>query len=228
MDLANELSALAAHVEWPPTPELHLALEPRTAPRRSRRRVALAVAFATLAVAVAAAFAVPQSRAAILRFFHLGAATIVEVDRLPAAEERPLSAGIGPAVSLAEAKKAFRDTLLLPPLDPLPPAHLRGGPSVSFVFTYHGEPVLLSEFPLGGGFLKKFVAGGTSIEEAHVDGSSGYWVTGSVHDVYFQGVSPRLAGNVLLWERGGATYRLESHALTKAEAIALARTLTRG
>src|SRR5258707_819962 len=131
MDLANELSALAAHVEWPPTPELHLALEPRVAPRRSR--IALAVAFATLAVAVAAAFAVPQSRAAILRFFHLGAATIGGVARLPAAEERPLAAGIGPAVSLAEAKKAFRGTLLLPPLDPLPPAHLRGGPSVSFV-----------------------------------------------------------------------------------------------
>src|SRR5882757_6788981 len=100
MDLEHELTGLAAHVEWPSTPELELALEPRAA--RRRRGPALVLAFVALA-AVVAAFAVPQSRGAILRFFHLGAATIVRVDRLPPAEERPLSAGIGPVVSLAKA-----------------------------------------------------------------------------------------------------------------------------
>jgi hypothetical protein len=225
MNLEHELSGLAAHVEWPPTPELELALEPRAA--RRRRGPALVLAFVALA-AVVAAFAVPQSRGAILHFLHLGAATIVRVDRLPPAEERPLSAGIGPVVSLAKAKGAFYGTLLVPPLDPLPPAHLRGGPSVSFVFSYRGTPVLLSEFPLGGGFLKKFASGGTSIEGAEVDGFPGFWVSGAVHDVYFQGASPRLAGNVLVWEQNGATYRLESASLTKSQTIDLARSLTRG
>src|SRR3954462_3154544 len=154
MDFARELSALAEHVEWPPTPELRLALEPRAARRRSRRPLAIAIALAVI-IAVAAAFAVPQSRAAILRFFHLGAATIVQVDRLPAAEQHPLSAGIGRPVSLAEAKRVFHGTLLVPPLHPLPPAYLRNGPSVSFVFSYLGQPVLLSEFPLGGAYMKK-------------------------------------------------------------------------
>ena len=122
MDLARELSALAAHVEWPPTPELQARA--RAARRAATPPRPLVLALAALAVAIAAAFAVPQSRGAILRFFHLGAATIVTVDRLPAAEERPLAAGIGPVVSLAEAKQAFRGALLVPRLDPLPPAHV--------------------------------------------------------------------------------------------------------
>ena len=144
MDLAHELSELREHVEWPPTPDLQPVLEPRGVRSRRRRVVALGLAFAAL-VAVAAAFAVPSSRGAILRFFHLGAATIVRVDRLPSAEERPLSTGIGPVVTLAEARKRFPGTLLLPPLDPIPPAHL-SGPAVSFLFSYRGEPVLLTEF----------------------------------------------------------------------------------
>jgi hypothetical protein len=231
MDLARELSALAGHVEWPPTPELRLALEPRTIKsarerRRRRRPLALGLALAAL-VALAAAFAVPQSRAAILRFFHLGAVTIVRVDQLPAAEERPLSAGIGPVVSLAEAKQAFGRGLLVPPLDPPPPAHLHAGPTVSFVFSYRGEPVLLSEFAFGGGFLKKFAGSGTSVQPAGFDGSPGLWISGALHDVFFSGTSPRLAGNVLVWERGGVTYRLESRSLTQDDAISVARSLVR-
>ena len=87
---------------------------------------------------------------------------------------------------------------------------------------------MLTEFSFGTGFLKKFAGGGTSIEGAGFDGFAGLWVSGQFHDVYFPGSSPRLAGNVLLWERSGATYRLESHSLTKAEAISLARSLSGG
>jgi hypothetical protein len=219
MDLERELRALP--IEWPATPKLRLELA------RRRRRWPLVVAIAL--AAVAAAFAVPQSRGAILRFFHLGAATIVQVDTLPPAADRPLAAGLGPVVTLAKAHQALGSLpLLVPPLDPLPDAHVRAGDAVSFVFTYHGQPVLLSEFPVGPGFLKKFTAGGTSIEEAGFDGFPGFWVSGAVHDVFFPGSSPRLADNVLLWERAGGTYRLESHSLTKAETISLARTLTPG
>jgi len=138
------------------------------------------------------------------------------------------SSASGPVVSLAEAKRAFRHTLLVPRLDPLPPAHLGAGSAVSFVFSYRGELVLLSEFSFGTGFLKKFAGGGTSIEGAGFDGFAALWVSGEFHDVYFPGSSPRLAGNVLLWERHGATYRLESRSLTKAEAISLARSLSGG
>ena len=151
MDLARELSALAAHVEWPATPELRLSLEP-VPRRRSRRAVFAAVAFAAL-LAVGVAFAVPQSRAAILRFFHLGAVTIQIVDRLPAAQERPLTAGLGPVIGRAEAKQLIPD-LLLPALTPPPLLHSPGSATIALVFELDGEPVLLSEFGYGGGFIK--------------------------------------------------------------------------
>src|SRR5712691_6181625 len=196
MDLARELSALAAHVEWPATPELRLSLEP--APRgRSRRAVFAGVAFA-----------VPQSRAAILRFFHLGAVRIQVVGKLPAAQERPLTAGLGPVISRADAKTRLPG-LLLPRLVPEPPLHSPGGPTVSLVFESGGEPVLLSEYGYGAGFLKKFVAnGGRGVEFTDVGGAPGAWIPGG-HDVFVPGTTPRLAGNVLVWERGAVTYRLE-------------------
>src|SRR4051794_39681458 len=108
MDLERELRGL--DVAWPPTPHLRLALEPGRR-RRSRRPLAAAVALAL--VAVVAAFAVPQSRAAILRFFHLGGETIQFVRTLPPAGERPLGAGLGPPVSEAEARARI-PALLLP------------------------------------------------------------------------------------------------------------------
>jgi hypothetical protein len=227
MDLARELIALGEHLDWPPMPELRLELEPR-AVRRRRSRRPLALGLALALVVLAAAFAVPQSRGAILRFFHLGAATIVRVDRLPPAGRRPLSAGLGRVVSLAAAKRAFVHTLLVPPVDPPPPAHLSDSSIVSFVFSYHGKPVLLNEFAFGTGFLKKFVGGGTSVEQAAVDGSPALWVSGADHDIFFTGSSPRLAGNALIWEYEGATYRLEGRSLTKGEAISLARSLSGG
>src|SRR5207253_863771 len=109
MNLERELRAL--EVEWPPTPELRLVLEPRR--RRSRRPLFAAVALAL--VALAAAFAVPQSRGAILRFLHLGGESIEFVQTLPHAEQRPLEAGLGRSVSEAEARARI-PALLLPPV----------------------------------------------------------------------------------------------------------------
>src|SRR5919201_337448 len=98
MELEHELSAL--ELAWPPTPEFRLALARRV---RGRRRPLL-VAVALALDALAAALAVPQSRGAILRFFHLGGETVQIVERLPAAEERPLGAALGPVVGPAEAR----------------------------------------------------------------------------------------------------------------------------
>ena len=49
----------------------------------------------------------PQSRSAILRFFHLGGVTVVRVETLPPAQERPLAAGLGSAVTDAEAERTL-------------------------------------------------------------------------------------------------------------------------
>src|SRR5690349_22170833 len=118
MNLESDLRAL--QVDWPETPEFRLE------PARSRRRAGYVLAFAIVAVAVGAAFAVPQSRAAILRFFHLRGASIEFVGTLPRADERPLTDGLGEVVSISVARSVIPG-LLLPPLDRPPPLHYAPG-----------------------------------------------------------------------------------------------------
>src|SRR5215475_13157087 len=110
--MERELAAL--EVEWPPTPDIASRLE--LAPRPSRRWVA--VAAVAIAVAIGAAFAVPQSRSAILRFFHLGGVTVEQVETLPPAEQRPLAAGLGVEVGDARAR-ALLGGAFLPAHGPL-------------------------------------------------------------------------------------------------------------
>jgi hypothetical protein len=202
-------------IAWPETPEFRFELAPR---RRARRPLAVAVVVAL--AAVAAAFAVPQSRGAILRFFDIGGVTIVRVDRLPPAEERPLGAGLGPVVTPAVAAQELGHALLLPDLDPPPPLHLANR-IVSFVFRYRGEPVLVSEFAFGhdAAVLKKVAGLATRIEPV----PSGVWLEGAAHVYVVPNAPPRLAGNVLLLQRGDVTLRVEGKVLTKADALGLAR-----
>src|SRR3954447_11435231 len=108
MNLETELRAL--DVAWPEAPAF--ALQPR------RRRWPLVAAL--VAAAVVAAFAVPQSRGAILRLFHLGAASVEVVETLPAAERRPLAEGLGRPVPL-DAGPALVPGLRPPPRRPAPP-----------------------------------------------------------------------------------------------------------
>src|SRR6266576_3249607 len=166
MDLERELRAL--QIEWPVTPQL------RPMPARRRRRWPLVAAIAL--AAVAAAFAVPQSRGAILRFFDIGSDKIQFVDTLPPAQTRSLDAGLGAETTLARAR-VLVPTLLLPPLDS--PLSLRAsGSVVSTVFLHEGKPVLLSELGADGSFLKKLVGGQTNPKWVRVRGSYGLWLSG--------------------------------------------------
>jgi hypothetical protein len=193
-------------IDWPETPAFRLEFEPR------RRRWPLAVAIAVSALA--AAFAVPQSRGAILDLFDFGGATIERVRVLPPAQEEPLAAGLGSATSVAQAKDVLGRRPLLPPVRVR--LYERGG-VVSMLFTYAGEPVLLSEFRGGAaGILKKIAGPATTIETV----PNGVWLQGA-HVYLFPQAPPRLAGNVLLWQRGGLTLRLEGRSLTKAEALTI-------
>jgi hypothetical protein len=221
MNFEPELRALAREIAWPETPPLRSQFEPR---RRELRRPVL-VAFAAGLAALAVAFAVPQSRAAILRFFHLGAVTIQFVDRLPAAQERPLGAHLGRTVPVAAARSALQDKLLLPPLTPPLPLHEREG-IISMLFRYRGNAVLLSEIDnVGSGLLKKLYGLGTHVTPVLVGRDPGLWISGAPHIYVFPSAPPRLAHNVLVWQAGTLTLRLEGRALTKAAAETLARAL---
>ena len=213
MDLERELRALP--IEWPAAPQL------RPLPERRRRRWAFVAAIAL--AAVAAAFAVPQSRGAILRFFHIGADKIQFVDTLPPAQQRSLDAGLGYPTTLARAR-VLVPTLLLPPLGS--PLSLRAnGTVVSMVFLSGGKPVLLSEVGGDGSFLKKLVGGQTHVTWMRVGAAYGVWLTGKPHVFFFPREPARLAGNTLVWQGNGTTYRLEAPGLTKQEALDLARSL---
>ena len=216
MDLERELQALP--IDWPETPRFALALA------RRRRRWPLAAAIAL--AALAAALAVPQSRGAILRFFHIGADKIEFVGTLPRADERPLGAALGSPVSLAEARQTV-PTLLLPKLDP-PPTLYRSDAVVSLVFRFRGRLVLLSEVRGDGVFLKKLVGGQTNARFILVRSQfSGLWLAGHPHVFFFPREPARLAGNTLVWQGMSTTYRLEAPGLTQRDALDLAASLAR-
>src|SRR5512132_3685714 len=94
-ELERALIALGNELEFPPTPDLWPGVRERLHRRSWFRPAVFAVALGLVAVGIA--FAVPPARSAILRFFHLGAATVEQVDTLPAAQNRPLVSGLGPA-----------------------------------------------------------------------------------------------------------------------------------
>jgi hypothetical protein len=221
MELEHELTALAAEVAWPATPSSRPELSP---PGRDVRRPLLAAAVVALA-ALASAFAVPQSRGAILRFVHLGGVTVRFVDTLPAAQERPLAAGLGRPLSTSDARAMLDGSLLLPPT-PAPPSLHANGEVVSLVFREHGKPVLLSEARTGSAvFLKKVASESTTATWVQVGGEPALWLSGGRHVVLFPRATARLAGDVLLWQHGPLTLRLEGRDLTQSGAVELARSL---
>lgn len=223
-ELERALVALGRDVDFPPTPDLASRVAVRLEPRRRDRRRVLVLALAVVALAVGIAFAVPPARSAILRFLGFGPVRIELVDTLPRAQERPLSAGLGPRASEREAREALTGRLVLPAGAAHAQLHLAPGPIVSAVLrTAHGD-VLLSELAGDDGLLlKKAAAGATTIEGVSVNGRPGLWLTGAAHVFMFPQAPPRLAGNVLLWQTGGLTLRLEGP-LTRAQALAIART----
>jgi hypothetical protein len=175
-------------------------------------------------LAIGVAFAVPQSRGAILRFFDIGAERIEFVDTLPPAQQRALDAGLGVPTTLAVARENVRG-LLLPPLD-RPPRLYANGLVVSMVFLHRGTPVLLSEVESEQQFLKKLAGGMTEARWVQVRPNvRGVWLSGAPHVFFFPREPARLAGNTLVWNERGTTYRLEAPHLDEKTALDLARAL---
>jgi hypothetical protein len=203
---------LAAHLDVPPDPPLVGVVLARVARRRRRSRglvFAVAIGFAALAVA----FAVPGSRASLLRFFHLSGVTVTLVDRLPPLESR---GSLGQPIPFDAA--SFR--LLLP--SGRRPEQVYAGDG-GYWLRYTG--LLLFEFESGPGadILKKAALGKTNVEYVDVDGEPGIWIGGR-HAVYLPGGKPRAAGHVLIWKHGRLTLRLEA-AVGRERALAIARSV---
>jgi hypothetical protein len=228
-ELERALVALGEAVDFPVEPDLRARVRERLERRRFVRPLALA--FAVLVVAFGIALAVPPARSAILRFFHIGSVTIERVQKLPPARERPLAAGLGPALPLAEAEARSGVRLILHARRP-DRYYARPG-LIATLLQYRGKPVLLAE--LQGdqtGITKKFATPGTTVQPAQI-GSFGLWLAGGKHVLFWepspgnpQQIVPRLAGNVLLWTENGRTFRLEGE-LPEDQMLELARDITR-
>jgi hypothetical protein len=231
--LEQQLAALGNELALPAEPDLAPAVLQRLEGRRPFPWRSVALVFAVVAIAVGAAFAVPQARTAILRFFHLGGATVERVDTLPRAVERSRAGGLGRPLSLARAQQAVGYRLALPPVRGGAPkrVYVVGDSLATVLLRVHGRPVLLSEFSsFGPGSLKKLTID-TKIEDVSVNGAEGLWLSGGPHVLrYFdrnlgaQELPVLVHGNVLLWLRGPLTLRLEGK-LTKAQALDLARSV---
>ncbi len=195
---------------------------------------AAALAFAAVVLAIAVAFAVPPARSAILRFFHLGGASVERVDTLPPAQTRTVARGLGRPLPLSRAEARVGFDLALPSLDRRPErAYVIGRSVATVLLRSNGKTVLLSEFPSFGGdaALKKLAANGTLVEPARVGGASALWIEGAPHVLTWidrdSGYRERpilVRGNVLLWLRGGLTLRLKGR-LSKAQALEVARSI---
>jgi hypothetical protein len=221
----QELRALAAWIDLPEERELAPAVRARLRGRPSRRR-ALVLVLAAALVAVAVAFAVPPARSAILRVFHLRGVRIEYVDRLPSLKTAPLDLGIAIRPADAESTAGFR------PLT----SDLLGAPDEvtwdgSLLWYRYGRTRLLVSQFRGRErpeLLKKVVEPETMITPVYVNGEPGYFITGGKHFLYLAsgGVVReelvRLGRQVLLWQHGPLTLRLEGD-LTLGQALRIAR-----
>lgn len=230
-ELEQRLVALGRELELPAVPDAASIVLGRLEGRRPFPWRAVAIAFAIAAMAAGAAFAVPQARSAILRFFHLGGASVVRVETLPPAVERSEAGGLGKPLTRAEAERRVGFTLVLPPVPGDGPkrVYVLGSSLASVLLHADGKPVVLSEFRSQRGLLRKLVSDHSGVDPVRVAGAPGLWVHGPPHvltyfdrDRGFQERPIRIHGNVLLWTHGPLTLRLEGR-LTRAQALELAR-----
>ena len=232
--LEQRLQRLGQELEFPPQPDVAPAVLARLDRRQFPWRL-VAVAFAVLLVAVGAAFAVPQARTTILKWFHLRGVTVERVETLPPGAERSQAAGLGRPLSPDEAERAVGFELALPPGTTPGRVYVLDGALASVVLRAEGRPLLLSEYrAVDFALLKKSAAAKTAIEPVVVNGEPGLWLEGGPHTLTyfnrrgeFRQRSVLIRGNVLLWTDDQLTLRLEG-TLTKAEALRIGRLIRQG
>ena len=224
----------AAHdVEFPPTPDLAPSVQRelgRPAPYRPPIRRVLVLAGLTLLMAAATVFAAsPGARDAVLDFFGIDGASVERVPTLP--EAPPATGPMGERVSLATAQReaGFEILVARPAPDQVHLSDRVPGGVVSF--RTDGVSVTQLQASVEREYLRKLAAGGTRIDRVRVGEDRALWLVGRPHVVFLVDArgrvieeSLRQAGNVLLFERGGAVVRIEG-ADSLAAAVAVARSL---
>ena len=211
----------AAEAYFPPAPALAAGARARLPASPDARlrmpRKALAATFAVLILAGAAVAATA-----------LDLVPGVRVQRVPELPSVPftLFPGYGRVVTLAEAQRAVSFRILLPPDLGSPGRVLldrdrAGAPVVTAVYGDDTRArLVLTQWAAGSVLFDKLLRYETTTRYVDVAGAPGLWIEGNgFHDVFYLSGSGReqrapgyLAGNVLVWQRGTVSYRLEADA----------------
>ena len=227
--LEERLRELGAHLDPPEAEGLPEAVSRRLREdRRPRWRRPSMTAIVAAAVAVAAI-----GGGAVALWLIPG----VDVQRVPTpptapAPGQPEELGLGRRVSLAEAREAVDINVLVPQRLGSPDEVYVGrepaGGRVTLVYepdaelpedenTGVGMLVTLFRGSTEPDFVRKEVGPGTEVRPITVEGAPGMWIAGAPHTVFYVDQngqlfpdSLRLAGNVLIWQVGEVTLRLES------------------
>lgn len=168
----------------------------------------------------------------------------------PAATPAPIGQrlGLGAPRSLAEANDRLLFQVKLPHLadladpDEVYVGYIPNGGRVSLVYYPRpgwpatldpGVGVLIIQFrgDLNEILFRKTIGPDSRLEQVQIKGSPGFWIEGQPHTFLYRDPSGdireerlRLAGNVLLWEEGDITLRIEG-APTREQAIRLAESM---
>lgn len=209
-------------------------------------RYALTPAVATLLLIVVISLAaVPGVRATAEEFLRLRGIDIFRVNAAPSAPlASPAVPFPGQRVSLEEARvrapflRAPADTRLGAP-DQVYLDRTQAGDRATLVYVSRaGIPVsrdagvsavvVVFRGQIDESLFGKVAVPGTRVEEVTVNGGRGFWLEGAPHQFFYRDAAGnpapetlRLAGNTLLWDQGGVTFRLEAQ-LAREDALRIA------
>jgi hypothetical protein len=221
--LELELHALAADVAFPPTPELRgrFAARSLAPPHRGwpvpwhAPRAALLALVATLLLAATAAALV----------MVLPGLRITTVPALPSAEplasRLALGVPIGPETVVAGVPAALGtpdEAYVIGDHQVLSLVYAADADLPEMAGSGIGLLVQVIDGALNREGVEKLVAEvGTTVTPVDVGGAPGFWISGEPHLVRYadeagdeRSQRTRLVGDTLVWERGGALYRIES------------------
>lgn len=225
-DLSHGVATRIAHD--PLAPERH----PSRRMARNRWRPALAAALVMAVAVVTLAFS-PTARRAVAELVGVFGIQISVGERSdgPPPSTDLQDADLGERVSMREARAAVGFELKVPSSSVQTGWRRKVfldrsvGESGMVSFAYQSDALddpdiefLITQFraSVDETFLKKSVAGGGEVRFVDVRGTTGFWLTGEPHTfIYVESdgdtreETARLAGNVLLWEENGITYRVE-------------------
>ena len=237
-ELEQQLIDLGSALEIPDAPDLVAAVVDRLPSRparrlhrptlRPRRRsVVLGIALAVLLAGTAAA--IPPVRHAIERVFGINGVVVERVPALPATSGGT-TLHLGRRIAVSDARHAASFMALLPPSGVGAAYVANDVPGGRISLTSGG--LLITEFRgTSRPFILKMIAVGTRVIHTEVGGQPAAYLDGAQHEVFFLDSNGkprtdevRLAGNVLLWQRGSLTVRIEG-ARSLGDALALARSL---